>query len=37
MSNLNPLPDMSILGSSNSAANEDNCQKYRQTGIQLSD
>ena len=32
---FNPLPDMPILGSSNSAANKDMMSKYGQTGIQL--
>ena len=35
---VNPLPDMPILGSSNSAANKDTMSKnIRQMGIQLSD
>ena len=32
-----PLPDMPILGFSNSAANKDMSPKYGQMGIQLSD
>ena len=34
---FNPLPDMPILGFSNSAASKDMMSKYRQMGIQLSD
>ena len=34
---FNPLPDMPILGFSNSAANKDMSPKYGQMGIQLSD
>ena len=36
---INSLPDMPILGSSNSAAkfNEERCQKHAQMGIQLCD
>ena len=34
---FNPLPDMPILGFSNSAANKDTSPKYGQIGIQLSD
>ena len=34
---VNPLLDMPMLGSSNSAANKDMMSKYGQTGIQLSD
>ena len=34
---INPLPDMPILGSTNSAAIKDICQKHGQMGIQLSD
>ena len=34
---FNPLPDMPILGSCNSAANKDTMLEYEQMGIQLSD
>ena len=34
---INPLPDMPILGFSNSAANKDMMLKYGQMGTQLSD
>ena len=34
---LNPLLDMPISGTSNSAANKDMMSKYGQMGIQLSD
>ena len=34
---FNPLPDMPILGFSNSAANKDMSPKYGQMGLQLSD
>ena len=34
---FNPLPDIPILGSSNSSANKDIMSKYGQMGILLSD
>ena len=38
MKEINPLPNMEILDSSNSAANKDIwCHKYWQMGIQVSD